>query len=97
MDQKPKHIYDVEVSGVRLKIRSSHNAETVAELVQYVDQKISDVIATQNAVSFQNSLLLAALNIAEELLLMKKAAHHELEKIEERTKNIIEKIEDRDL
>ena len=34
--------------------------------------------------SFQNAAVLSAMNVAEELILLKRKAHRELEKLEER-------------
>ena len=48
--------------------------------------------ATKNG-SFQNAAVLAALNMAEEMLLLKKRAQAELEKLELKAQKLSEDIE----
>jgi cell division protein ZapA len=88
-----KRVYEVQVAGLPLKLRSSHDAQTVSDLIQLVDQKVQEVMSTNSAVSFQNALVLASLNIAEELLLLKKTAAEELDKVEGRARDILDQIE----
>ena len=94
MLEAAKHVHNVQVAGLSLKLRASHNAQTVSELIKIVDEKVKDVMGANRTVSFQNALLLAALNIAEELFLLKKTATTEFDKIEERTRIILDQIED---
>lgn len=89
-----KGLYEVQIGGLSLKLRTSHDEQTVLNLVQVVEEKIQKALTTNSTVSFQNALVLAALNIAEELMLLKKTATLELDKIEDRTRQLIEQIED---
>ena len=94
MSGSAKNIFEVQVAGLPLKLRSSHDAQTVQELVQLIDQKISEAKKANSTVSFQNALVLAALNVAEELLLLKRTMVSELDQVEARAQAILEKIED---
>ncbi len=89
----PKKNFDFKIAGVSYKIKSSHDEETLHNLVQYVDRKVSDAIKVTKNSSFQNAAVLAALNIAEELILLKKRAHDELEKLEDKTLKISQQLE----
>ena len=88
-----KNVYEVQVAGLPLKLRSSHDQTTVNELVGFVDQKVKQVIDSSPSISFQNALLLAALNIAEDLVLLKRTARQELDALETQTERILEQIE----
>lgn len=94
MQEVPKGVYEVQVAGLSLKLRSSHDAQTVSELIKLVDQKIKEAMSANSSASFQNALILATLNIAEELLLLKKTAGVELDRIEKRAKVILDRIEE---
>jgi len=89
-----KSVYEVHVAGLPLKLRSSHDAQTVSDLINLVDQKVKEVMRLNSSVSFQNALVLASLNIAEELLLLKKTAATELDRVEVRARSILDQIED---
>lgn len=88
-----KNVYEVQVAGLPLKLRSSHDQKTVNELVSYVDTKVNEVMASASNISFQNALLLAALNIAEDHLLLKRVARQELGRLESQTERILEQID----
>lgn len=88
-----KKTFDFKIAGVSYKIKTSHDEKTVEELVQLVNSKVSDAMkATKNG-SFQNAAVLAALNMAEEMLLLKKRAQAELEKLEQKAQKLSEDIE----
>jgi cell division protein ZapA len=88
-----KRTFDFKISGVSYKIKTSHDEKIVEELVQLVNTKVSEAMkATKNG-SFQNAAVLAALNMAEEMLLLKKRAQAELEKLEQKAQKLSEDIE----
>ncbi len=89
----PKHTYDrqtyeISIAGVTLKLKSSQDDAAVEKLVSYVDQKVKEAMAATRSGSFQNATILAALNIAEELILLKKKANHELSRLEDKVSKL---------
>ena len=92
MDSEKK-VYEVKVAGVPLKLRSSHEQETVNDLVGFVNQEIEKVLDSNGDIPHQSVLLLAALNMAEELTNLKKLALTEIDKIEGQTKKLIAEID----
>ena len=81
-----KDTYEFTIAGLPYKLRSSHSEEVVAQLVQLVDQRIRDALSVTKSGSIQNAAILAALNIAEEYILLKKQAQIEID-------SLIEKIQ----
>lgn len=79
-----KKTYDFLIAGVPYKLKTSHDDATVQELVEFVNNKMSQALSVTKNGSFQNAAILTALNVAEELILLKRKAHRELEKIEEK-------------
>lgn len=85
--------YEVQVAGVPLKLRSSHEDRTVRELVGLVDEKVKQAMSSNSNISYQKALLLASLHIAEDLIYLKKAASERLEHLEVKTKSIIAELD----
>ena len=79
-----KKTYDFLIAGVPYKLRTSHDDVTVQELVDFVNDKMNLALAATKNGSFQNAAVLTAMNLAEELILLKRKAHRELEKVEEK-------------
>lgn len=91
--QEDKPLFDVKVAGLTLKLRSSHDEETVRTLTKLVNEKIEQALAMSKNISFQNALLLASLHLAEELTLLKKRTGQELEQLEKTAHSILSDIE----
>ena len=88
-----KKTYEFKIAGLPYKLRSSHDENTVNELVQFVDDKVQQAMIATKSGSYQSAAVLAALNIAEELILLKKRARKEIERIEERALRLSQDLE----
>jgi len=84
---------EIQVAGVPLKLRSSHEDRTVRELVSLVDEKVKQALSSNSNISFQKALLLASLHIAEDLIFLRKAATQRLDQLEAKTKSIISELD----
>jgi cell division protein ZapA len=93
MNQAEKKIFEVTLAGLSLKLKTSHDAETVNQLVSYVNQKVTEALQMTKSGSIQNAALLASLNIAEELIILKQRAAAELEKIEGKAQKVLSDLE----
>ena len=92
-DLKEKTTYEFQIAGLPYKLKSLHDEKTVQELVDFVDQKVKQALSITKSGSFQSAAVLAALNIAEELILLKRKAHRELDLLEEKTLKLAEDLE----
>ncbi len=88
-----KKIFHFKIAGVSYKIKTSHDEQTVNELVKFVNSKVTDALAGTKNSSFQNAAVLAALNIAEEMILLKRRAQAELEKLESKALKLSQDLE----
>lgn len=88
-----RQTYELSFGGLPFKLKSSHDEQTVRELSDYVEQKLQQALAATKSGSYQSAAVLAALNIAEELILLKRRAVRELERIEERAQKISNDLE----
>ena len=88
-----KKTFDFKIAGVPYKLKTSHEEQTVNELVDYVNTKVTEALAVTKNSSFQNAAVLAALNIAEEMILLKQRAHLELNKLEVKALKLSQDLE----
>lgn len=79
-----KQTFNFLIAGVPYKLKTSHDDATVQELVDFVNKKMNQAMTVTKNGSFQNAAVLTAMNIAEELILLKRNAQRELETLEER-------------
>lgn len=85
--------YDVQVAGLPLRLKSSHDIETVQELVNLVDGKVKEALAANPNISFQKALLLANLHVAEDLVFLKRALKGRLDNLESKAKGILSELD----
>lgn len=79
-----KKTHQFLIAGVPYKLKTSHDDATVEELVSFVNSKMEVALAATKNGSFQNAAVLTAMNLAEELILLKRRAHRELQRLEEK-------------
>lgn len=85
--------FEVEIAGVPLRLKSSHDEQTVKELVRLVDDKIREALPLTKTGSIQNASILASLNLAEEYLMLKRKALSELDGLEAKAVKVITEME----
>ena len=90
---KEKKLFHFKIAGVSYKIKTSHDEETVNELVEFVNHKVTEAMTVTKNSSFQNAAVLSALNIAEEMILLKRRARAELEKLESKALKLAADLE----
>lgn len=81
--------YEVQVAGVPLRLKSSHDEKTVQELIDLVDAKVKEALSSNPNISFQKALLLASLHVAEDFIFLKRAVRDRLDTLETKTKSIL--------
>ncbi len=89
----PKKTFDFKIAGVPYKLKTSHGEQTVNELVDFVNGKITEALSVTKNSSFQNAAVLAAFNIAEEMILLKQRAQAELNKLETKALKLSQDLE----
>lgn len=85
--------YDVQVAGLPLRLKSSHDSETVQELIDFVDAKVKEAMAANPNISFQKALLLATLHVTEDLVFLKRALSSRLDNLESKAKSILSELD----
>jgi cell division protein ZapA len=80
--------------GQEISVISDSGDEKVAEIVQYVNRKMEEVLRSGNGLKTLNVAILAALNISEELLQLKEINKTLCEQLESRAEKLIQMIEE---
>ncbi len=85
--------YEVQVAGLPLRLKSTHDEQTVQELIELIDHKVKEALSSSSNISFQKALLLASLHVAEDLVYLKRAVRSRLDLIEKKAKNILTELD----
>ncbi|MBN8537316.1 MAG: cell division protein ZapA [Deltaproteobacteria bacterium] len=90
---KDGHTYDFLIAGLPYKLKTNLDDATVQELVGFINLKMEQSLQMTKNGSYQSAAILTALNLAEELIILKRKAHRELEKVEEKILKLSNEIE----
>lgn len=86
-------VYDVEIAGIHLRLKSSHDQDFVNKVISEVNNKIKQALPLTKNESIQTASLLACLNMGEELLLLKEQMLTELTKVETKAESVLNSFE----
>jgi cell division protein ZapA len=87
-------IYPVDIAGVPLRLKSSHDDDTVRELVANVNARVNEALATTKSGSIQTAAILASLHFAEELLTLKRKTQADLKNLESKAEKVLADLDD---
>jgi cell division protein ZapA len=92
-DSTKSETYEVQVAGLPLRLKSSHDEKTVQELIDLIDLKVKEAMSSSSSISFQKALLLASLHVAEDLVFLKRAVRDRLNLLETKAKSILTELD----
>ncbi len=74
--------YEVQIGGCSLKLKSSHSSATVDRIVEVAKKQFHSSKQKNPSLPLQKTLTLSCLNMAEELVCLKKNLSQKLDKLE---------------
>jgi cell division protein ZapA len=89
-----KNSHKITILGQELSVLSDSEDEQVANVVQFVNEKMEEVLHSGNGLKTLNVAILAALNISEEFLKLKGVNRDLCDQLESRSEKLIQLIED---
>jgi cell division protein ZapA len=89
-----KNSHKITILGQELSVLSDSEDEQVANVVQFVNEKVEEVLRSGNGLKTLNVAILAALNISEEFLKLKGVNSDLCDQLESRAEKLIQLIED---
>ncbi len=84
MDGKSKNRITVKIMGDEYTIKGTASRESMQKASRYVDQLMRDIVGKNGHMSRQKAAVLAAINLADELLRYQQGSQIYLENIRER-------------
>jgi len=91
--EEGEHI-KVNIHGVEYSIAGEVDDDYIQRLARYVDEKMWEVAESNALTSDTKIAVLVALNIANELFMLKEANTQERKKATKKAKDLLSKIED---
>lgn len=88
------HTHELQIGGMPYRLKSTHSPQMVEEIARIVDSKLNAAMKTSKNGSFQSAAVLAALNLAEELVVLRREALKELDFIESKTLKVSQILEE---
>ena len=89
-----KNSYNITILGQQLSVMSDAEDEQVAEVVQFLNKKVDEILHSGNGLKTLNVAILAALNISEELVKLKGVNKELCDQLENRAEKLIQLIEE---
>jgi cell division protein ZapA len=89
-----KNSYNIRILGQEISVLSDSEDEQVAEVVQFLNKKMEEILRSGNGLKNLNVAILAALNISEEFLKLKGINRELCDQMESRSEKLIQLIEE---
>ena len=89
-----RNSYNISILGQELSVLSDSEDEQVANVVQFLNNKVEEVLRSGTGLKTLNVAILAALNISEEFLKLKGVNKDLCDQLESRAEKLIQLIED---
>ncbi len=90
--QEGMKTYEVKILGQRYKIRSDEDEEYIHRLADFVNEQLLEVQRSSRSVATHNVAILAALNIADELIKRKSRDQRLKEEVLQKIRRILKLI-----
>ena len=92
ISKNPLKTYEVRIGDCSLRVKSSHNSATLDEIIKVVEQQVRSSKANNRALSMQKAFALSCLNMAEELVCLKKVLRQKLDHLESSTQSVFSEL-----
>lgn len=89
-----KNSYNIRILGQEISVLSDSEDEQVAEVVQFLNKKMEEILRSGNGLKNLNVAILAALNISEEFLKLKGINRELCDQLEGKSEKLIQLIEE---
>ncbi len=90
--QLSSKVYDIQISGCSLKIKSDQDTGKVKHLIQMVEEKVQESLKNNSSASVQKALILSCLNFAEDHHTLKENVLKELSYMECKLQSIASQL-----
>ncbi|MCX7959184.1 MAG: cell division protein ZapA [Deltaproteobacteria bacterium] len=85
--------FDITVLGQKIKIATDSDAEHINMVVSFVEKKFEEAKGSIKGINTQSLLIMTLLNVADELIKLRKNKAQELDNVISKMRRILEVIE----
>jgi len=89
-----KECFHIRILGQELSVLSDSGEEHVAAVVKYVSDKVEEIEKSSNKYNTLSVAILTALNIADQLISLRKVEEYNYSQLENRSERLISLIND---
>jgi cell division protein ZapA len=88
-----ENLVEIKVLGQTFTVKADAGEPHIQEVAQYVNEKIDEILTKTKSVSSLNVAILAALNIADDLLKERERRKTLLREVNLKSKDLVERID----
>ncbi len=86
-------IYEIQLCGYPLKLKTDHNKQTLETFKCEVEEKFQKIKKNHRSISLEKALFLTCLGFAEDRYFLKKAINQNLDHLESKARNVLKDLE----
>lgn len=90
---RSSNIFEITILGQKIKIATDSDEEHIKTVVDFIEKKFEEVKGSIKGISTQSLLIMTLLNIADELIKLRKNRAKELDSVISKMRRILEVIE----
>ncbi len=90
---RTSNTFDITVLGQKIKIATDSDAEHIGMVVDFVERKFEEAKGSIKGINTQSLLIMTLLNVADELIRLRKNKAQELDNVISKMRRILEVIE----
>lgn len=94
---RTSNTFDITVLGQKLKIATDSDAEHINMVVGFVEKKYDEAKNSIKGINTQSLLIMTLLNIADELIKLRKNKAKEIDNVISKMRRILEVVESNDI
>ena len=91
--KKRENLVEIRVFGQTFAVKTDSEESHILEVAQYVNDKIEEILKKTRTVSSLNVAILAALNVADDLLKERERRRALLREVGMKSRDLVEKID----
>lgn len=85
--------YDVNIAGYTLTVSTERSPEHMERLAELLNERVREVQKTGGTTNYLHAVMLAAMKLADEVLVLKGRHEGEMRRIEEKSRDLLQRLD----
>ena len=86
--------YDVNIAGYTLTVNTERSAEHMERLTGLLNERVREVQKTGGTANYLHAVMLAAMKLADEVLVLRGQHEGERRRLEEKSRDLLSKLDE---